>query len=400
MVYTIALPQTLPAGLAMGFHILVTTTGALPYNVDGVATVGIEGEGAGQLPSLVGLDRSHRSAPSVPYEGSAMLSELLDSSPRALQISSLPLVESAGNGADLFVRASEADISIRDLISEHSGSSQLWNLAYKYSEAVLNLKRLESAKGDAMPSRNEMSDFLGRLSPVALKAAEKSAANLVGDSPLPHLPYARHCLLFLAGALSATFRHGECSRYAIKALGRMGNFFSMQDVPLYGGEGFAIKASGLEIIAEMLRIHRLPGEDAGFIYPQQIFPEIAHTWIDHMEKHPSSPDYEGIFLRALNAAQWQPDYDSLECIFLTALKRQTDDLVAAQFLIRTAWAVLMNEDGDRPEAERWELVSEYIKAAEGHLGSGNVRGGDQLADVASRVRARTQGYAEELNTYN
>jgi hypothetical protein len=83
-----------------------------------------------------------------------------------------------------------------------------------------------------------------------------------------------------------------------------------------------------------------------------------------------------------------------------ALDDQAEALGSAQFLIRAAWAVLMDENGNRPEAERWDIVSEYISRAEVQLGGGSVTGGDQLADVASKVREKSESYAERLNAYN
>jgi len=396
MSYIIALPQTLPAGFGIGFHMLSTATGALPYKVDGVATMGIKGEGAQQLPSLIGLHRSRQSTPLVPYGGSAVLSEMLDSSPRALMLEPAPFGGGAAEDDDFFSRAAKDGVSVRKLIAEHGGAQQIARLAFRYSEAAMALDRMESGRSGAALSLNDARDFLRSISPMALEAADRGALVMRAISARPYISYAKHCVLFLAGALSATFRHAECSRYAIDALDRMGNFFEEHDAEFKNGEGLAIKASGLEIVAEMLRVHRLPGEEIGFVYPQQIFPEIANTWLSHLERNPQGQDSEGVYLRALNAAQWWPDYEFLEKVLIVGNRKEEGDLGSAQFLIRAAWAVLMDEDGDRPEAERWDLIARYLANAEGHLDSGNVKGGDQLADVASKVRAKAENYAWEL----
>jgi hypothetical protein len=273
-------------------------------------------------------------------------------------------------------------------------------LAFRYSDAALAMDKFQSGRGDADLSLDGVRNFLGKLSPLALEAADRGALKSGQISAPPYISYAKHCVLFLAGALAATYRHGECSRYALQALGKMGNFFKMHDASFKGGEGLAIKASSLEIIAEMLRVHKLPGEDVGFVYPQQILQESARIWLNHMEQNSSGRDRDEIYLRALNAAQWQPDYGLLERAFIMANEGQTEALGSAQFLIRAAWAVLMDESGDRPVGERWDLVSEYIRSAEIHLGGGDVTGGGQLADVASNVRTKSESYAVRLNAFN
>ncbi len=405
MTYTIALPQTLPAAFGMGFHTLVMTTAALPYKVDGVATIGIEGGGAHQLPSLIDLDTSGGSKPSVSYEGSAMVSELLKSPTRALRLSSVPLVDDVGKGSDVFVNAAMEDMSVGEFISKYRGTSDIAKLSYVYSETAIAMERLaakaESAKAPGS-MRNDMSDFLGRLSPIALEAAEKNAIGLPARLAPPHIYYAKNCLLFLAGALAASYRHAECAQYAITALGMAGDFFELQGNYFEGGEELAIKATAYEIMAEMLRVHRLPGEDVFYTYPRQILSKAARTWTRHIERNGSNPeyDYDGVYKRALNAAQWGPDYAAMEGLFMIAKGRQAKPLGSAQFLIRAAWAVLMDESGDRPEAERWVRMSELIEEAEGYLGSGEVEGGEQLAGLASKVRAKTDSYADGLIANN
>jgi hypothetical protein len=405
MPYTIALPQTLPAAFGVGFHTLVVTTAALPYKVDGVATIGIEEGGAHPLPSLIELDTSGGSRPTVSYEGSAMLSELLDSPIRALRLSSIPLVDESGKGGDVFVSAAMDDMSAGEFISKYRGTSDIADLAYVYSEAAVAMDRLaakaESAKAP-VSMRNDMSDFLGRLSPIALVAAEKNTVGLPATLVTPHIRYAKHCLLFLAGALAASYRHAECAQYAITALGMAGDFFELNGNYFEGGEELAIKATAYEILAEMLSVHKLPGEDVYYMYPQQLLSKAARTWTRHIERNGSNPeyDYDGVYKRALNAAQWGPDYAAMESLFIIAKGRQKEPLDSAQFLIRAAWAVLMDESDDRTQAERWARMSELIEEAEGHLGSGEVQGGDQLADLASKVRAKTDSYADGLIANN
>jgi hypothetical protein len=182
----------------------------------------------------------------------------------------------------------------------------------------------------------------------------------------------------------------------------VGDFFGLHGKHFEGGEELAIKATSYEILAEMLRIHRLQGESVYYTYPQQLLSKAARTWTKHIERNGSNPEYDygGVYKRALNAAQWDPDYAAMEGLFMIAKGRQTGPLDSAQFLVRTAWAVLMDRSGDRPEAERWVRMSELIGEAEGHLGSGEVQGGDQLSDLASKVRTKTDSYAEELIAHN
>jgi hypothetical protein len=405
MSYTIAMPQTLPVAFGMGFNMLIRATSAFPYKVDGVATVGVEDGSDQQLPSLIELDSAYRSVPVVPYEGSAMLSELLESPVHALRLSSVPLVDESGKGGDVFVNAAKEDMSAGEFISKYRGTPDIADLAYVYSEAAVAMDRLaartESTQAP-VSMRNDMSDLLGRLSPIALQAAEKNAFGLPATLVTPYIHYAKHCLLFLAGALSASYRHAECAQYAITSLGMVGDFFDLNGKYFEGGEELAIKATAYEVMAEMLRVHRLPGESVYYTYPQQLLSKAAKVWIKHIDRNGSDPeyDYDGVYRRALNAAQWGPDYGALGDLFMIAKGRQTEPLDSAQFLIRAAWAVLMDESGDRPEAERWEMVSEYLKRAEDHLGGGAVTGGDQLAGLASKVRARADLNVEELIAHN
>lgn len=397
----------------MGFGTLLAVGGALPYieEVRGsghsadesvkVAEVGIENGGARALPSLIDLDASSKPKPAVPYGGSAMLSELLDTSPSILRLSSLPLIGAGGKHADVFIDAArEDDASVGELIAKHKGTPEalkLARLAFKYSEAAIFLEGLEDGADGTSPgvhSREDLSDFLGRISPRALDAANRAyEASHPGVQLYIH--YAKNCLLLIAGALAATYRYSDCAQYALGALMKAGDFFESNDEHIGDGEGLLVKASALEVLAEMLAVHRLPGMDVAYVYPEQLLPKAMDLWMGHLERYPLGPDFEGIYLRALNIAQQGPDHRALEKLFLANFERQDTPLGSAQFLLRAAWAVLQNEPVRRLEVDKWKEAEALVHRAERFLGDPEIRGDGSVVDLARNVRIQAERFAEE-----
>ncbi len=410
MVYSISFPKPIDAGFAMGFGTLLAVGGAFPYvekvkragdfgdETVKVAEVGIEGGGARPLPSMIDLGTLGRPRPAVPYEGSAMFSELLDSSPRMLKLSSLPLIDGTGKRADVFIDAAkEDDASVGELIGRYKGTPEgleLARLAFKYSEAAVFLDGLKDETDGTRRSLGDVRKFLDQISPRALEAANRAYEASRSDAP-PHFHYAKHCLLLIAGALAATYRYADCSQYAMDALTKAGDFFESHDEHIGDGEGLLVKASALEVLAEMLAVHRLPGMDVGYVYSQQLLPKAMELWMGHLERYPLGPDFDGIYLRALNIAQQGPDHKALEKLFLAKFERQDTPLGSAQFLLRAAWAVLQNEPARRLEADRWKEAEALVHRAERFLGDPEIRGDGSVADLARDVRVQMERFAEE-----
>lgn len=404
MINVHAKPALLPPQIQVPLENLVFMSAAIPFRVDGVAVVGDRGERAPKLPTIIRLDDSRKDVPAVEYQGSALLKDLLDSSPQTLAASSIPLFNTFDDRNFILINTARSSASVRDLIAANKGAKCLLSLAFTYGEAARFLDRYE-AGGEgfsaASPQFEEVVDLLRRLSPMAWEAAQGALSDDSQTGYLPHMSYAKHCLIFLAGAFTSAYRNVDMLRYAILSMSKVSEYFEIENDSFENGEGLAVKASIHEIIAEVLDFHALEEKDVGWgVYPEHFVYGAAKAWRDYLKVNEAGQNREGIYLRALNAAQAGQRYDVMGDLFEVASGFEKDEVGSARFLVRAVWAMLNNFTGDRSDAEKLQAVSILAGRAETLFLSSGMHEAELVATQARILSSESYDLAEELAQKN
>jgi len=396
-------PALLPPQISVPFENLVFMSAAIPFRMDGVAVVGDPEESAPKLPTIIRLDASRKDVPAVEYEGSALLRGLLDSSPEALVSSPIPLIDVSDGMNDAFIKVANGGARVRDLIAGSRRVKGFNRFGYTYGQAAAFFDKLEAAGerlAETSPQFVGVSDLLRRISPMAWEVAQRALNDGSRINDLPHASYLKHCLLFIAGALGTSYRDVVVLQYAIQAMGKVSDYFEVENDVFGDGEGLAVKASIHEIIAEVLEVHRLEERDVGWgMYPERFLYGAAKAWRDYL-KSEAAHDRKGAYMRALNAAQTGRRYDVMGDLFEAASGFEEDDLDSARFLVRAVWAMLKNYTGDRSDAERWHAVSLLAGRAENLFLSSGITDAELIATQARMLSSEAYDLAEELARKN
>lgn len=367
--FTLDIPGNLGGALGYGLNLLTIITGALPYDLDGIARIGVRNDPKEPvLPSLLDLRQRGIGEPRGVYHGSEIITELLGSTPRILAYNGNQLV----GQCDWPPGPGKLDEPIGDILRVHGDEPYVDYLVMAYATAIHNLGRPEAGR---IP-REDLGAMLHNLSPT-LGGPCSEREDLLGLTV--------RCLQLVRAMLMLCSPRHELVAGGHDRLLAFSRLLGKDLVEAGLDESLRIDATILEMLAEVIEVKPRLSQVLGFIYPAGLRSDAAETWTAYLEEHNDCGEFDRIYRRALNIAHQEPDYALIERLFRLNLTRNGSFLHHVQFNVRTAWAVLHNHPARRSEPEMWDDFCHHISVARKLLACWGDKGALQMEDIAGKV---------------